>query len=58
MNIPPMDINPIRSSYVSQRWVLDTTYMLELEEDNDGHKYIGVIIDHFSKYAWAFPLRD
>ncbi len=57
VHAPVADVIPIRSTDVNQRWVLDTTYMMEFKDDNDGYAYIGVIIDHFSKYAFAFPLR-
>ncbi len=55
VNKPPKDIIPIRSSEVNERWVFDT--MHDFIDDNDGYEYIGVIIDHFSKYSFAFPMR-
>ncbi len=57
INKPPKDIIPILSSEVNERWVVDTTYMHDFKDENDGYEYIGVIIDHFSKYSFAFPMR-
>lgn len=54
---PVLDVVPIISNYVNERWVIDTTYMRDFKDDNDGYEYIGVVVDHFSKKAWAFPMR-
>ena len=51
------DVIPILSSKVNERWVIDTTYMIELEETNDGYKYIATGMDHFSKFPFAIPLK-
>lgn len=51
------DVVPILSSQVNERWVIDTTYMLELGETNDGYKYIATGMDHFSKFPFAIPLK-
>lgn len=54
---PVLDVVPILSNYVNERWVIDTTYMREFKDDNDDYEYLGVVVDHFSKKAWAFPMR-
>lgn len=55
---PTPDVVPIRSAAINERWVLDTTYVLEFADENGGFIYIGVVIDHFSKYVFIFPLQD
>ena len=31
--------------------------MKALSKDNDGYKYVVMIIDVFSKYGWAVPIK-
>ena len=39
-------------------WGIDLVDMQEWAKLNDGYKYILTIIDCFSRYAWAIPLKD
>ena len=38
-------------------WGADLVDMRALADDNDGFKYILMVIDVFSKYGWAVPLK-
>ena len=42
---------------VDDIWGADLVDMKKLANDNDGYKYILMIIDVFSKYGWAVPLK-
>lgn len=42
---------------IDDLWQADLIDMKSLSKQNSGYKYILVIIDTFSKYAWAFPLK-
>lgn len=54
--------NYVRRSYIMR--AIDDTFQADLIEmrqyskQNKGHKYILVVIDTFSKYAWVVPLFD
>lgn len=57
---------PLRHNFQKRRvfvrnvddiWGVDLVDMQNLSRDNDGYKYILMIIDVFSKYGWAVPLR-
>lgn len=39
-------------------WGADLVDMQEWEDQNDGYKYLLTVIDCFTKYAWALPLKD
>ena len=39
-------------------WGMDLVFMTDLAKENNGFKYILTIIDCFSKYAWAVPLKS
>ena len=54
---PEKDLIPITSHHVNERWVIDTTYLKKYQHKNDGYRYLGVVVDHFSKRVWAFPMR-
>lgn len=43
---------------IDDLWQADLIDMQALSNVNLGYKYIFVIIDCFSKYAWAFPLKQ
>jgi transposase InsO family protein len=43
---------------IDDLWQADLIDMQALSNVNSGYKYIFVIIDCFSKYAWAFPLKQ
>ena len=42
---------------VDKQWMADLADMTTHQKANDGFKYILTIIDVFSKYAWAYPLK-
>lgn len=39
-------------------WQIDLIDMQKHARDNNGHKYILTVIDVFSRYAWAVPVKD
>ena len=48
----------IISLRTDQIWALDLIQLDSLADMNDGFKYILVIIDTYSRFVWAFPLKD
>jgi hypothetical protein len=48
----------IRVLYKDQQWQADLCDMQKYSEDNDGYNYLMTVIDCFSKYAWAIPLKS
>ncbi len=50
--------NPMISSHIDQWWQSDLSDMSSLSKDNKGYKYLLMVIDVLSKYAWAFPLKN
>jgi len=50
--------NPILVCAVDEQWQADLVDMQEFSKSNDGFKYILTVIDLFTKYAWAIPLKD
>ncbi len=52
---------PRRKVFVSEKdeiFAADLVDMQEWANINDGYKYILTVIDCFTKYAWAIPLKD
>ena len=58
---------PIRKAFTKERvyvhkideqWQADLVEMIPYSIHNDGHKYILMVIDVFSKYAWGVPLKS
>ncbi|KAK3916522.1 Putative uncharacterized transposon-derived protein [Frankliniella fusca] len=43
---------------IDESWQTDLTDFQSLKKDNDGFSYILCVIDVFSKYGWAVPLKD
>ena len=39
-------------------WQIDLLYMQKYSKENDGYRYICVIIDCFSRYVWVKPLKN
>lgn len=50
--------NPIIVSRIDEQWEADIVDMQEFRYKNRGYKYILTIIDCFSKYAFAVPLKN
>ena len=42
---------------IDQQWQADLADMQELRKYNNGYGYILTVIDCFSKYAWAIPIK-
>ena len=40
-----------------EQWVVDLIKVQTLAEQNKGYRYTLVVIDAFSKYAWAQPIE-
>src|SRR6266581_9065927 len=43
---------------VDDLWQADLADLTSLARHNDGHKFILTVIDVFSKFAWAHPLKN
>ncbi|RWS08781.1 hypothetical protein B4U79_15201, partial [Dinothrombium tinctorium] len=50
--------NPIIVSAIDEQWQADLVDMQEFANFNDNYRYILTVIDLFSKYSWAIPLRN
>ena len=57
---------PARKNYTRRRvnvygkndlWQADLVEMIPLSKKNNGYKYILCVIDCFTKFAWAIPLK-
>jgi hypothetical protein len=44
-------------SVIDEQWQADLADMSDVRAQNDGYRYLLVVIDCFSKYAWALPQR-
>ena len=44
---------PYRAGYRDAQWQEDLVEMIPYEEENDGHRYLLMVIDVFSRYAWV-----
>ena len=58
---PALKKFPLRKtmvSYVDQQWQADLVDMQKFEKSNKGIRYILTVIDIFSRYAWAKPLKS
>ena len=42
---------------IDQQWVADLIEVQTLSKQNKGYRYMLVVIDAFSKYAWARPIK-
>ena len=49
---------PYRTNKIDAQWQADLVEMIELHNVNDGYRYLLTVIDLFSRYAWAKPLRS
>ena len=43
---------------IDEIWAMDLASLESLASFNDGYKYMLCVIDVFSKYAWAVPLKN
>lgn len=49
--------NPIYASGIDRQWQADLADMQALADENDRARYMLTVVDVFSKYAWAVPIR-
>ena len=47
-----------KSGAINQHWQADLVEMIPYANVNNGYRYLLTIIDLFSRFAWAVPLRD
>ena len=47
----------IIASKIDERWQADLVDLRSISKYNDGIKYLNVVIDVFSKFAWVIPLK-
>ena len=45
-------------NHIDEIWTADLVFMDKLSKWNKGFKYLLTVIDVFSKFAWAIPLKD
>ena len=59
---PPMrnyPTNKIIYNHTDEIWSIDLADMIDYKiSNNKGYRYIFIIIDNFSKYLWAIPLKN
>ena len=59
---PPMrnyPTNKIIYNHIDEIWSIDLADMIDYKiANNKGYRYIFIIIDNFSKYLWAIPLKN
>lgn len=51
-------IRPIIAVNPRERYIADLVDLRYYEEENDGYKWLLVVVDSFSKYMWTVPLQD
>ena len=49
---------PYRTAGIDQQWQADLVEMIPYARVNQNYRYLLTIIDLFSRYAWAIPIRD
>ena len=51
--------NKIVYNHIDETWSIDLADMIDYKiSNNKGFRYIFIIIDNFSKYLWAIPLKN
>ena len=59
---PPIknyETNEIIYNHIDEIWSIDLADMIDYKiSNNKGFRYIFVIVDNFSKYLWAIPLKN
>ena len=51
--------NKIIYSHIDEIWSIDPADMIDYKiSNNKGFRYIFIIVDNFSKYLWAIPLKN
>lgn len=49
---------PVLCLHIDEQWQADLVEMIPYSSENKGMKYILTVIDTFSKFAWAIPLKS
>jgi len=53
------ETNKIVYNHIDEIWSIDLADMIDYKiSNNKGFRYIFIIIDNFSKYLWAIPLKN
>ena len=59
---PPIEnypTNKIVYNHIDEIWSIDLADMIDYKiSNNKGFRYIFIIIDNYSKYLWAIPLKN
>ena len=55
--VKPKHFRPVIAAGVDDTWGLDLADMAEWHASNEGYKYILVVVDVFSRYAWCRALK-
>ena len=55
--VPKVEVTPINTKYPRHMWNIDFIDLKNSAHAKLGSRYVLTAIDHFSKYAWAFPLK-
>ena len=51
--------NKVIYNHVDEMWSIDLADMVDYKvSNNNGYRYIFIVIDNFSKYLWAIPLKN
>ena len=51
--------NKITYNHIDEIWSIDLADMIDYKfSNNKGYRYIFIIIDNFTKYLWAIPLKN
>lgn len=50
--------NVVYSDNIDDSWQMDLTDFRSIKKSNRGYAYILCVVDVFSKYGWAIPLKD
>ena len=51
--------NKIIYNHIDEIWSIDLADMIDYKiSNNKGYRYIFIIVDNFSKYLWAIPLKN
>ena len=51
--------NKITYNHIDEIWSIDLADMIDYKiSNNKGYRYIFIIIDNYSKYLWAIPLKN
>ena len=51
--------NKIVYNHIDEIWSIDLADMIDYKiSNNKSYRYIFIVIDNFSKYLWAIPLKN